>query len=146
MSRENFELAKFSLDLEFTPACILGRMMSYTIGEISRETGLSIDTLRYYERIELLVDIGRNASGHRYYTADDLSWIGLLVCLRETDMPIADMLKFAKLIRSGVETIPERFELLKQHKENVLSKIAYMEKKLVGIENKIAHYSQEVNV
>ena len=121
-------------------------MMTYTIGEMSKETGLSVDTLRYYERIELLVDVGRNSSGHRCYTAEDRSWLGLLVCLRETDMPIADMLKFAKLVRNGTETIPERFELLKQHKENVLNKIAYMEKKLAGIEHKIAHYSQEVKV
>lgn len=118
-------------------------MTTYTIGEVSQRTGLSIDTLRYYERIELLVDIDRNASGHRCYSADDVGWLNLLVCLRETGMPIADMLRFAQLIRSGEHTVAERIVLLRQHKQNVLAKIALMQQKLVGVEAKITHYVQE---
>ena len=116
-------------------------MTTYSISEISRQTGLSIDTLRYYERIELLVDIDRNSSGHRAYTAADLGWLNLLVCLRETGMPIADMLCFAKLIREGEHNLSERLELLQTHRQNVLDKIALMQQKLTGVEAKIAHYA-----
>lgn len=115
--------------------------MTYTIGEASQQTGLSIDTLRYYERIELLVDIDRNTSGHRCYSDDDIGWLNLLVCLRETGMPIADMLCFAKLIRDGEHTVAERLILLRQHRQNVLDKLTLMQQKLAGVEAKIAHYA-----
>jgi DNA-binding transcriptional MerR regulator len=118
-------------------------MTTYTISEVSRQTGLSIDTLRYYERIELLVDIERNASGHRRYSADDIGWLNLLVCLRETGMSIADMLRFAVLIRSGKHTVPERITLLREHRQNVLDKIAMMQEKLAGVDGKINHYMKK---
>lgn len=121
-------------------------MTGYSIGEISRQTGLSIDTLRYYERIELLVDIERNQSGHRCYSEDDLGWLNLLVCLRDTGMPIADMLRFAILIRQGEETVPERISLLSEHRENVLNKIAQMQRKLEGVNGKIEHYLKQEKV
>lgn len=118
-------------------------MNKYSIGEISRETGLSIDTLRYYERIDLLVDIERNNSGHRCYTNENLSWLNLLTCLRETGMPIADMIHFAELVREGEETVGNRLELLELHRLNVLDKMAQMQKKLEVIDKKINFYSSE---
>ena len=121
-------------------------MMTYSIGDISRQTGLSIDTLRYYERIDLLVDIERNGSGHRCYSEDDLGWLNLLVCLRETGMPIADMIRFAELVRLGEETIPDRVDLLSEHRRNVLGKIEQMQKKLAGIDNKIHHYTNKTKM
>ncbi len=55
-----------------------------TIQEVAKRTGLSIDTLRYYERIGLLEPVGRAQSGHRRYTQQDLDWIDLLIGLRNT--------------------------------------------------------------
>ena len=55
-----------------------------TIQQVAKRTGLSIDTLRYYERIELLEPVGRAQSGHRRYTQQDLDWIDLLIGLRNT--------------------------------------------------------------
>ncbi len=118
-------------------------MTGYSIGEISHLTGLTIDTLRYYERIELLVDIRRNQSGHRCYSDDDLGWLNLLVCLRETGMSIADMTRFAVLIRQGEESVPDRVTLLSKHRQDVLNKIAQMEQKLEGVEAKINHYLEQ---
>lgn len=119
-------------------------MDSYTISEVSERTGLSADTLRYYERIELLVDIGRNSSGHRCYDTDDLSWLNLLMCLRTTGMPISDMLRFAELVRGGDCTKPERLALLRTHRQNVLATIASMQEKLTVVEGKITKYAKQV--
>ena len=116
-------------------------MEMYSIGEISRETGLSIDTLRYYERIDLIVDIERNGSGHRCYTNEDLDWLQLLVCLRGTGMPIADMIRFAKLVRAGEISVGDRLNLLSTHRNNVLLKIAQMQKKIEIIDKKIDFYT-----
>src|SRR5579875_809345 len=86
-----------------------------TIQQVAHQTGLSIDTLRYYERIELLEPVGRTESGHRRYTAQDLAWIDLLIRLRDTGMPLAQMMHFAHLRRQGDATFTERRLMLEQH-------------------------------
>ncbi len=45
----------------------------YKIGDVTKLTDLSVDTLRYYEKIGLLVNIARNASGVRQYDEKDIS-------------------------------------------------------------------------
>ena len=118
-------------------------MKTYSISETSKQTGLSIDTLRYYERIDLLVDIDRNGSGHRAYNDDDLGWLGWLACLRETGMPIADMVCFAELVRQGDESMDDRLALLNAHRDSVLSKIDQMQQRLAVIDKKIEYYSNQ---
>src|SRR5207248_9705372 len=86
-----------------------------TIQQAAQQTGLSIDTLRYYERIGLLEQVGRAQNGHRRYTQHDLDWISLLIRLRETGMPLAQMIHFAQLRRQGDTTITERRLILEQH-------------------------------
>lgn len=48
-------------------------MMQYHIGDVSRIVGMSVDTLRYYERIGLLSRVARTPSGIRIYNDEDLS-------------------------------------------------------------------------
>ncbi len=45
----------------------------YKISEVTKRTGLSADTLRYYEKIRLLPRVPRNTSGIRQYNEKDLS-------------------------------------------------------------------------
>src|SRR5579884_3637660 len=90
-----------------------------SIQQVAALTGLSIDTLRYYERIKLLEPVNRAPSGHRQYRQKDLDWIGLLINLRETGMPLAEMLHFAELRRQGDATAHERLLLLEQHQRSL---------------------------
>ena len=115
-------------------------MNTYSIGKVSERVGLSIDTLRYYEQIGLLVDITRNESGHRCYDEDDLKWLDLLICLRTTGMSISDMQRFAELLRVGDESVRERIELLQKHRQHMLQMIAEIETKLAVVDGKISHY------
>src|SRR6266508_4063295 len=62
--------------------------MSYTIAEVAGRSGLSADTLRYYEKIGLIEPPTRDPSGHRSYTEDDVAWVTFLLRLRSTGMPI----------------------------------------------------------
>lgn len=48
-------------------------MSTYRIGEISKELDLSVDTLRYYEKIGLLPPVTRNETRIRMYTDKDIS-------------------------------------------------------------------------
>ncbi|MFI0354746.1 MerR family transcriptional regulator [Actinomadura sp. 9N407] len=99
-------------------------MRSYSPAQAAEKSGFSIDTLRYYEKIGLLSRIARNASGRRVFSDDDLAWLGMLRCLRETGMPIAEMLRYSELVRGGDATLRERIELLQEHDRRVEERIA----------------------
>lgn len=90
-----------------------------TISEAADVTGLSEDTLRYYERIGILWDIDRNTSGHRRYSDMALNWLGLVVRLRSTGMPLETIQRYAELMQQGDVTIPLRRDILAEHKAQI---------------------------
>ncbi|QBD75824.1 MerR family transcriptional regulator [Ktedonosporobacter rubrisoli] len=106
-----------------------------TIQEAAARTGLSVHTLRYYERVGLIDPVNRAMSGHRRYTADDLFWIEFLQCLRNTGMPIRQMQIFADLRRQGAPAATE-LALLETHKRQVRQRIKELEERLAAIERK----------
>jgi DNA-binding transcriptional MerR regulator len=103
-------------------------------------SGFSLDTLRYYERIGLLYDIDRTPGGQRVFTEDDLGWLGVLRCLRDTGMPIAQMLRYAELCRAGEHTLAERQAVLEQHAIEVDEKIAELRAQREHLREKIEWY------
>ncbi|MEV5897894.1 MerR family transcriptional regulator [Nonomuraea fuscirosea] len=115
-------------------------MSVYTPAEVVEETGFSIDTLRYYEKIGLLERVGRNAAGQRRFSQEDLGWLGTVRCLRDTGMPIAQMLRFAELTRAGDHTIPDRIKLLEEHDQQVQGQIQNLAERQQYIKNKISYY------
>jgi DNA-binding transcriptional MerR regulator len=112
----------------------------YSPGQVADKTGFSLDTLRYYERIGLLDDIARTPGGRRSFTDDDIDWLGVLRCLRETGMPIAQMLRYAELCREGDGTIAERITLLEAHDRAVDLQIRELRAQQQHIRDKIAWY------
>ncbi|GAA3826924.1 MerR family transcriptional regulator [Nocardioides panacisoli] len=67
-------------------------MTGLSIAEAAERLGLTVDTLRYYEKDDLLLRaVPRASSGHRRYQEDDLRWIELVTRLRATGMPIRDV-------------------------------------------------------
>jgi len=114
-------------------------MPTYTPGEVADKTGFSLDTLRYYERIGLLDDIARTAGGRRVFTDDDISWLGILSCLRETGMPIATMRRYAEMTRDE-QTLAERIELLEEHDRDVQRRIDELQAQREHLRGKISYY------
>ncbi|MDQ4051391.1 MAG: MerR family transcriptional regulator [Actinomycetota bacterium] len=111
------------------------------IARAAELTGLTADTLRYYERDGLmLTSVGRSATGHRRYQESDLRWIELINCLRGTGMPIRDVRRYAALVRAGAGTESERLELLRAHREQVLEQLAEVSSHLGAIDRKIDIY------
>jgi len=108
-----------------------------TIEQVAERIGLSVHTLRYYERIGLLDPVGRAASGHRRYAAKDLAWLEFLTRLRATGMSIRQMQEFAALRRQGDTTIAERRVLLEAHQKMVQIHIEDLQRNLEAITRKI---------
>jgi DNA-binding transcriptional MerR regulator len=114
-------------------------MTAYTPGETAEKTGFSLDTLRYYERIGLLDGVARTSGGRRRYGDDDLGWIEMLRCLRDTGMPIARMREFAALTRDE-RTVAARIALLEEHDREVEERIATLHAQRDHLRGKIAYY------
>ncbi len=85
------------------------------ISEASTQSGLSIDTIRFYERSGLLPPVERGPDGRRRFSAVDVDWLTLLASLRGTGMPMKTMRHFADLYRQGDKTVPQRREVLLEH-------------------------------
>ncbi|GIH25840.1 MerR family transcriptional regulator [Acrocarpospora phusangensis] len=112
----------------------------WTIREAAGKVGLSQDTLRYYERIKLVPPVGRDSSGYRRYTEEDLEWLVFVARLRATGMPIADIATFVKLALRGNETVPQRLELLEAHRQAVEAQWREVRNHLHLIQTKIGNY------
>ena len=113
-----------------------------TIQQVAQQTGLSIDTLRYYERIGLLEPVARAQNGHRRYTQHDLDWIDLLIRLRNTGMPLAQMVRFAELRRQGTSTLTERRLMLEQHQYSLQQHMQELEQHMAILQQKIARLKE----
>jgi DNA-binding transcriptional MerR regulator len=110
------------------------------IDEVAKQTGLTVHTLRYYERIGLIAPISRAPGGQRRYAASDMAWIEFLLRLRTTNMPIGKMQTFAKLRGAGDSTVPDRRQMLEEHLTEVLSDIEAMRQSANALQAKIEHY------
>ncbi|MEV0734933.1 MULTISPECIES: MerR family transcriptional regulator [Streptomyces] len=115
---------------------------SYTISEVVAFTGLTAHTLRWYERIGLMQHIDRSHTGQRRYSNRDLDWLDLVGKLRLTGMPVADMVRYAELVREGDHTYGDRFELLEATRRDVLARIAELHDTLAVLDRKIAFYGE----
>ena len=80
------------------------------IAEISKKVGLTADTLRYYEKIGLLRQVARDASGFRVYGPRDLEWIGFILRLKDTGMALDDIIRYADLRECGDTTLAARLQ------------------------------------
>ena len=115
-------------------------MSSYTPQQTAARSGFSIDTLRYYERVELLPRIQRSSSGRRVFSEMDLKWLAMLRCLRDTGRPISEMQEFVRLMRDGLGSAEERLAVLLEHQRRVQEQVARLQQHLGQLGDKIALY------
>ncbi|HEX5403160.1 MAG TPA: MerR family transcriptional regulator [Pseudonocardiaceae bacterium] len=114
--------------------------MTYSIAQAAASSGLSIDTLRYYERIGLVEPPARDSGGRRDYSDEDLAWLTFLTRLRTTGMPIRLMRDYAQLRHRGVGTAARRRQILVEHRAGVRDRIAELQSCLEVLDYKITNY------
>ena len=117
--------------------------MDYSIKQVSEKTNLKAYVLRYYEKEGLLPLVNRTRSGIRRYSEEDLEWLSLICCLKNTGMSIKQIKDFVVLSQQGGETLKQRCEMLIEHKKNVEAQIAEMQRHLQKVDHKIERFTEQ---
>ncbi|MEU6248754.1 MerR family transcriptional regulator [Glycomyces sp. NPDC047010] len=115
---------------------------SMTIAEAADLLDVSAHTLRYYERAGL-VAVARDALGHRVYDAAAVRRLVFLTRMRLSGMPMRDLQHYVDLVDAGADTVPERLDMLIEHRDTVRRRIRELTLSLAATEFKIATYGGE---
>jgi DNA-binding transcriptional MerR regulator len=112
------------------------------IAEVAARIGLTPDTLRYFERRGIVPSPRRDHAGRRQYTTEDIELIRMLVHLRETEMPLADIARFTGADETADDPVELRLELLMAHRRRVHERREQLDGALDVIARKIADYGE----
>ncbi len=115
--------------------------MEYTIKQAAEKMKLTSYTLRYYDKEGLLPFVERDNAGNRLFSENDIEWLGLICCLKNTGMPIKQIRRFIQNALEGDHTIESRVEMLLEHRNSVLRQMEDLNKNLEKINYKINYYS-----
>jgi DNA-binding transcriptional MerR regulator len=116
--------------------------MGYSISQAAQKSNLSCYTLRYYDKEGLLPFVERGQSGYREFSDQDLEWLALINCLKNTGMPIKQIKEIIDLTVEGDQTLLQRQQMFVEHRKNVLAQITALQKYLTKIDCKINYYGK----
>ena len=71
------------------------------IAEVAKRYGISVDTIRYYERIGLVPHVTRLPNGIRDFTEYDCGWVEFIRCMRESGVQIEALVEYVALFQEG---------------------------------------------
>ncbi|WP_461197663.1 MerR family transcriptional regulator [Enterococcus sp. N249-2] len=114
------------------------------IKQVSELTGVSADTIRYYEKIALIPPVKRNKNGVRTFDEEDLKWIKFTRQMRNAGLSIDGLTHYLALFSEGRQTVPERKQLLADQIAVLREKISDMTEAVERLEFKLAHYDEHI--
>ena len=114
------------------------------IAEVSTQHGISMDTLRYYERIGLIPPVNRSKSGIRDYSELDIRRVEFVKCMRSAGLPVEVLIEYIALVQQGDKTIESRKDILVEQRELLIARMEQMQKTLDILNHKIEVYEKAV--
>ena len=115
--------------------------MEYSISDVAEMMGVTSHTLRYYDKEGILPDVKR-VNGKRVFTEEDIKWLKIITCLKNTNMPIKKMKEFFELVRLGDKSLQQRYDMILEQKESILAQIKELEYYLKEVEYKEWYYTE----
>lgn len=115
----------------------------YSIGQVAEMFGLTVSTLRYYDKEGLFPDLERS-SGIRRFGDKEIEALRIIVCLKSAGLEIKDIKQFMQWCSEGSSTYPNRLKLFTQRKEAVEAKMAAMERTLSMLKFKCWYYEKAI--
>ena len=113
-----------------------------TIGEIAEKTGVSVTTLRYYERIGLLPAVPRNSRGIRVYDESFVSWLELIQNLKIAGMQLEEIIEYIELAKLGARSLPARARLLAEARENMQQKLRSLQEAMKKADDVLENFAE----
>ncbi len=113
-----------------------------TIKEVCEKYDITPDTLRYYERVGVIPEVGRTAGGNRNYTDEDISWVENAICMRSAGVPVEMLIEYVKLYREGDSTIEARKNLLIEARVGIQEKLNQYQETMDKLNYKISRYEE----
>lgn len=114
--------------------------MAYSIGQVAERTGLSSYTLRYYDKEGLMPFVHRGVGGRREFTENDLDFVDLIACLKETGMSLKEIKEFVNMSLEGDSTLEARLEMFKKQRAEVLRQIEQSQRYLEKLDHKVRYF------
>ncbi|MBO0439452.1 MerR family transcriptional regulator [Candidatus Enterococcus ikei] len=114
------------------------------IKKISELSGVSADTIRYYERIGLIPPVKRSDNGIRNFDEEDLHWIVFSRQMRNAGLSIESLVEYLTLFQVGNETVPARKEIIADQIAELKVKASELNVAIERLEFKLANYDEHM--
>ena len=112
----------------------------YTIKDIARIVGESEHTIRYYCKEGLFPFATRDKNNIRQFTEADIEGVNIVLCLRDTGMPLSEIKHYMDLCTEGISTLPQRLEIIQKQKERAYEELKVYQAKIRHLEEKERFY------
>lgn len=117
-------------------------MTTYTVKQLSRKLNISEHTIRFYDEQGLFPDVKRDKNGARLFCDENLEWINLVLCLRNTGMSVADIRSYIDLCMEGEATVRQRYQIIMKQKQKAEADLSLMQQRLSLLNMKQKYYEE----
>lgn len=100
----------------------------YRIGDLARESKVTVRTIRYYEELGLIEAPDRNGSEQRRYTEKDLIYLKRIIQLKSYGLTLGEIGEIIKLGSEDPSGEKRRVRLLMHYREKISDAITRQEK------------------
>jgi DNA-binding transcriptional MerR regulator len=114
--------------------------MNYTIRQVAEKMGVTVPTLRYYDKEGLLPFVDKKPNGTRVFKDEDFKGLNIITCMKNSGMSIKDIKRYMDLCQEGDSTLQERLEVFFERKEAVQAQLDELNKVMETINHKIWYY------
>lgn len=118
--------------------------MTYTISQVAEKMGVTVPTLRYYDKEGLLPFVDKKPDGTRVFKDEDFQGLEIITCMKNSGLQIKDIKKYMDLCQAGDSSLQERLEIFFERKEAVQKQIEELNKVLETINHKIWYYETAI--
>lgn len=118
--------------------------MSYSIKQVAEKIGVTVSTLRYYDKEGLLPFIDKKENGTRVFKEEDFEGLSIIACMKKSGVPIKDIKKYMDLCQEGDNTLKERMEIFLERKETVQKQIEELNNIMKTIDYKLWYYEEAI--
>jgi len=118
--------------------------MTYTIGQAAKRMGVTVPTLRFYDKEGLLPFVDKKPNGIRVFKDSDFEWLAVINCMKNTGTPIKDIRTYIDLCMKGDDTLEERLAIFRRRKEAIREQMDELTRLMSVVDHKIWYYQTAI--